>query len=113
MARVILTAAALLCLVALPASHPCAAASGGVEIGLKGGFNLANVEMITDAQISETLDQRMCFGGGFELPGRSMSFFMEGRYSLGLSEIGAAVEGQSEAEPQKNRGIHVLGGLRF
>lgn len=56
-------------------------------------------------------DVSVTFGGGFEFPSNSYSFFLEGRYSLGLTEIGADVEGQ--ALSQKHRGIYMFGGLRF
>lgn len=56
-------------------------------------------------------DFGICFGGGFEIPARSYALFFEGRYSLGLTDIGQEVDGVTVE--RKNRGIYILGGLRF
>ncbi|MBD3235235.1 MAG: outer membrane beta-barrel protein [Candidatus Eisenbacteria bacterium] len=58
-------------------------------------------------------DFGVCFGGGFEIPAGSYALFFEGRYSLGLSDIGEPAEGSTTTIEQKNRGIYVFGGLRF
>ncbi len=54
------------------------------------------------------------FGAGFEIRARSYSFFVEGRYALGLTNIVSddLLDDNPEAE-EKHRGIYLFGGLRF
>lgn len=54
------------------------------------------------------------FGAGFEIRAQSYSFFLEGRYALGLTNIASdeVLDQNPEAE-EKHRGIYLFGGLRF
>ena len=71
-------------------------------------------EMQADESIKEQFketDFGVTVGGGFEVPASSYAFFLEGRYSLGLTDIGNDSEGDALA--QKHRGVYLFGGLRF
>lgn len=61
----------------------------------------------------ESLDFAIAFGGGFEFPASNVSFFVQGLYSLGLTDI--AKETNEEDDPGKvtTRGIIILAGIRF
>ncbi|MBD3335877.1 MAG: outer membrane beta-barrel protein [Candidatus Eisenbacteria bacterium] len=53
-------------------------------------------------------------GGGLEIPMQgSTSFFFEGRYSMGMTDVTDINEEESERGSAKNRSIFVFGGLRF
>lgn len=56
-------------------------------------------------------DWGVAFGGGFEFPTGGAAVFLEGRYSLGMADINEG--GSDNGGSQKNRGIYLLGGLRF
>lgn len=57
------------------------------------------------------MDYGLTFGGGLEFPTGGSAFFFEARYTLGLTGI---EESQySSVMTQKNRGVYILGGMRF
>lgn len=75
----------------------------------------------TDWDVTESFkefDYGLTFGMGFQTAGAGRSsFFVEGRYALGLADIGksqaTASDGADTGEGIKTRGIYLFGGLRF
>jgi len=53
------------------------------------------------------------FGAGVSFPAGNNSIFVEGRYSLGLSDIVKDEEGEDNSGSLKNKGIQIMGGVAF
>ncbi len=94
------------------------------------GFNLSsNLELgaagiraeIDAKEITKSTDLGLAFGAGVSFPAGSSSIFVEGRYTLGLSDIAQAgtlkfMDGQLEFFEDtkvKTRGIQIMAGIAF
>jgi hypothetical protein len=103
-----------------------------LTVGTEFGILLKAEEIVTDRdtglshrqdvkdELKDT-DLSLTFGGGLEFRSQTgTSFFLEGRYSLGLTEIApkdetTPPEGKEgdDVVRVKNRGIYLMAGLRF
>ena len=68
---------------------------------------------------SETLDYGIGFGGGFSIPVKRYSLFIEGRYTLGLADIFKGTTEEMEDEDDlvledasvKHKGFQIMAGF--
>lgn len=67
----------------------------------------------------EDLDFGFSFGAGLEFPMGKSALFVEGRYAMGLADIGADAEDEELMQEDeddatvKTKGIYIFGGIRF
>jgi len=101
----------------------------GPEIGLlmaakeKSEVTVAGETEEEEVDIKDDLkstDLALNFGAGLAFPSGNMSFFLEGRYSMGMTDISDPEEAEPTAKQEdedeatlKTRGIYVLAGVRF
>ena len=59
----------------------------------------------------KNIDFGLAFGGGVSLPMGNKTVFVEGRYSLGLTDIND--DSDPDADKIKTKGIQIMAGITF